>query len=68
MRVRWWLLFLLSGAVLIAVGIALLSGTAQALAVFVGVPVMGLALVRRLGDYDCRREPPVPPGAPGGGL
>ena len=66
MRVRWWLVFLLGGAVLVAVGITLLGGLGQALVVFLGIAVMAFALMRALGGYDPRREPPVPPGAPGG--
>jgi hypothetical protein len=65
MRVRWWLVFLLGGVVLVGVGITLLGGLAQAVAVFLGIAVMAFALMRALGDYDYRHEPPVPPGAPG---
>lgn len=66
MRVRWWLVFLLGGAVLVALGITLLAGVGQALVVFLGIAVMAFALMRALGDYDSRYEPPVPPGDPGG--
>ena len=50
--------------VLVAVGITLLGGLGQALAVFLGIAVMAFALMRAFGDHDVRREPPVPPGAP----
>jgi hypothetical protein len=66
MRVRRWLVFLLGGAVLVAVGITLLGGLGQALVVFLGIAVIAFTLIRALGDYDPRRDPPVPPGAPGG--
>ena len=66
MRVRWWLVFLLGGAVLVAVGITLLGGLGQALVLFLGIAVMAFALMRALGDYDARHELPVPPGDPGG--
>ena len=43
-----------------------LGGLGQALGVFLGIAVMAFALMRALGDYDARHEPPVPPGDPGG--
>ena len=41
MRVRWWLVFLVVGAVLIALGITLMGGLGQALVAFLGIAVMG---------------------------
>jgi hypothetical protein len=57
--------FILGCALLVLVGITLLGGLGQALVVFLGIAVTAFALVRALGDYDARREPPMPPGAPG---
>lgn len=63
MRIRWWLLFVFAGMVLAAVAFTLLSGTAQFLFFCLGVLVVALALFRRAGGQDYRRERPVPPGS-----
>ena len=65
MRVRWWLVFLFGGLLLGVVGLTLLSGTVQFVAVFLGVAFVVLALYRRAGGTDYSRERPVPPGSGG---
>jgi hypothetical protein len=65
MHVRWWLVFLLGGALLAVVGLTLLSGTLQFVVVFLGVAFVVLALYRRAGGTDYSRERPVPPGSGG---
>lgn len=63
-RTRWWPRFLLAGALLVVVGVALLSGVAQAAAGLLGVLIFLFAAVRGLDSDDYyRREPPVPPGS-----
>jgi hypothetical protein len=68
MRVRWWLVFLLGGVVLVVVGLTVLGGNAQFLVFCLGVLLVVFALFRRAGGQDYDREPPVPPGAPGSTL
>jgi hypothetical protein len=65
MRVRWWLVFLFGGLLLGVVGLTLLSGIVQFVAVFLGVAFVVLALYRRAGGTDYSRERPVPPGSGG---
>jgi hypothetical protein len=71
LRIRWWPRFLAAGVVLVVVGVTLLSGTAQAIVALLGtlIVVFGAAqgLAGKSWDQDRRREPPVPPGSPGGG-
>ena len=65
LRTRWWPRFLLSGVLLVVVGVTLLSGEAKAWVVGAGAAVIfviGLrSLSMTLADY--KREPPMPPGA-----
>jgi hypothetical protein len=65
MRVRWWLVVVLVGVLLVVVGLTVLGGNAQFLAFCLGVLFVVFALFRRAGGQDYHREPPVPPGAPG---
>ena len=66
LRTAWWPRFLVAGAVLMAVGGALLSGWAQALVALGGAVVFVFALVvgckGKSRDQDRMREPPMPPG------
>ena len=66
LRTAWWPRFLVAGAVLMAVGGALLSGWAQALVALGGAMVFVFALVvgwqGKSWDQDRMREPPMPPG------
>jgi Flp pilus assembly protein TadB len=64
--VRWWLVFVLSGVLLGVVGLTLLSGTVQFVAVALGVLFIAFALYRRAGGTDYHRERPNPPGTGGG--
>jgi hypothetical protein len=70
LRTRWWLRFLIAGVVLVIVGVTLLGGTAQAIVGLLGVLTFVFAaaqgLMGKSWDQDRRREPPVPPGSPGG--
>ena len=70
LRTRWWPRFLVVGVVLVVVGVALLSGTAQAIVALLGTLIFVIGAVQGLAgkswDQDRRREPPVPPGSPGG--
>jgi uncharacterized membrane protein HdeD (DUF308 family) len=60
-RTRRWPWFLLAGVVLAVGGATLLSGVAQAVAVFLGVAVCLFALVEGIDSDDYYRpEPPVP--------
>ena len=60
-RTRWWPWFLLAGVVLAVGGATLLSGVAQAVAVFLGVAVCLFALVEGIDSADYYRpEPPLP--------
>lgn len=63
-RTRRWPWFLLAGVLLAVGGFTLLSGVAQAVAVFLGVAVCLFALVEGIDSDDYYRpEPPVaPPG------
>jgi hypothetical protein len=69
-RTRWWPRFLAAGVVLVVVGVTLLSGTAQAIVALLGTLIFVFGAVQGLAgkswDQDRRREPPVPPGSPGG--
>ena len=57
---------MLVGALLVVVGVGLLGGAAQAVAIALGALAFVFALVRGLdSDGSYRREPPMPPGAPG---
>jgi hypothetical protein len=66
LRTAWWPRFLLAGAVLVVVGVTLLSGTAQALVTLGGAVVFvfaaTLGVLGKSWDQDRRREPPMPPG------
>jgi hypothetical protein len=66
LRTAWWPRFLVAGAVLMAVGGALLSGWAQALVALGGAMVFVFALLvgwqGKSWDQDRMREPPMPPG------
>ena len=66
LRVRWWLVVLLSGVVLGVVELTVLSGTVQFLAVCLGVLFIVFAIYRRAGGTDYNRERPIPPGSPRG--
>lgn len=63
MRVRWWLVFVITGVVAGVVGGMLLSGTAQFLVICLGILFVAFALYRRAGGTDYNRERPVPPGS-----
>jgi hypothetical protein len=65
MRIRWWLVFVLVGVLLVVVGLTVLGGNAQFLVFCLGVLLVLFALFRRTGGQDYDRQPPVPPGAPG---
>ena len=69
LRTAWWPRFLVVGLVLVVVGVTLLTGGAQALAALGGAVIFILAaavgLQGKSWERDSRREPPVPPGAPG---
>ena len=71
LRTRWWPRFLVAGVVLVVVGVTMLGGTAQAVVGLLGtlIFVFGAAqgLTGKSWDQDRRREPPLPPGSPGGG-
>ena len=66
LRTAWWPRFLVAGAVLMAVGGALLNGWAQALVALGGAMVFVFALLvgwqGKSWDRDRMREPPMPPG------
>jgi hypothetical protein len=66
LRTAWWPRFLVTGGVLVIVGVTLLSGMAQALAVLGGAVVAVFAvtvgLLGKSWDRDRMREPPMPPG------
>ena len=66
LRTAWWPRFLVAGVVLMVVGGALLSGTAQALVALGGavvfVFVAAVGLLGKSWDQDRMREPPMPPG------
>jgi hypothetical protein len=66
LRTAWWPRFLVTGVVLVIVGVTLLSGMAQALAVLggavVGVFAVTVGLLGKSWDRDRMREPPMPPG------
>ena len=70
LRTRWWPRFLVVGVVLVVVGVALLSGTAQGIVVLLGALTFVFAATQgfmgKSWDRDRRREGPVPPGSPGG--
>ena len=68
LRTLWWPRFLLVGVVLFIVAATLLTGTAAAWVGLSGVAVIVVAVFRAatMKPEDYRREPPVPPGAPGG--
>jgi len=70
LRTRWWPRFLVVGVVLVVVGVALLSGTAQAIVGLLGALTFVFAATQgfmgKSWDRDRRREGPVPPGSPGG--
>jgi hypothetical protein len=66
MRVDWWLVFVLGGVLLGVVGMLLLNGTVQFLAVCLGVLLVVFAVYRRAGGTDYHRERPVPPGSGSG--
>jgi hypothetical protein len=66
LRTAWWPRFLVAGAVLVVIGVTLLSGTAQALVTLGGAVVVifaaTLGLLGKSWDQDRRRDPPMPPG------
>jgi hypothetical protein len=69
LRTRWWPRCLLAGVLLVVVGATLLSGAAEAWVVFAGALVLlfvGFSLLSS-SPADYKREPPMPPGAPGAG-
>jgi hypothetical protein len=68
LRTRWWPRFLLAGTLTVVVG-ATLSGAAEAWVVLAGALVLlfvGFSLLS-MSAADYKREPPMPPGAPGAG-
>ena len=69
LRTAWWPRFVVAGVVLVVLGVTLLTGGAQALAALGGAVIFILAaavgLQGKSWERDSRREPPVPPGAPG---
>jgi len=69
LRTRWWPRFLLAGALLVVVGATLLSGVVQAWVVGSGALIIFISSfwLLSLSPDDYRREPPLPPGAPGAG-
>jgi hypothetical protein len=71
LRTRWWPRFLVTGVVLVVVGVTLLGGTAQAIVGLLGTLIFVFAAVQGLTgkswDQDRRHEPPLPPGSGGGG-
>jgi hypothetical protein len=69
LRTAWWPRFAVAGLVLVVVGAALLTGTAQGLVAVGGMVVFAFAaaagLVGKSWEQDRRREPLVPPGSGG---
>jgi hypothetical protein len=69
LRTRWWPRFLLAGVLLVVVGATLLSGAAEAWVVLAGALILlfvGFSSLS-MSPTDYKREPPIPPGAPGAG-
>jgi hypothetical protein len=65
LRTRWRHRFLLSGVLLVVVGVTLLSGGAKAWVVGAGAAIIFVIGLRSLSmtPADYRREPPMPSGA-----
>ena len=68
LRTRWWPRFLLVGVLLVIISATLLTGSAAAWAGISGIAIVAVGIFRAatMNPDDYRREPPVPPGAPGG--
>ena len=69
LRTRWWPRFLLTGVLVVVVGATLVSGAAAPWVIFGGAAIIFIVLFWLLSPSaaDYKREPPMPPGAPGAG-
>jgi hypothetical protein len=69
LRTRWWPKFLLTGVLVVVIGATLVSGGAAPWVIFAGAAISFISLFWSLSmsPADYRREPPMPPGAPGAG-
>jgi hypothetical protein len=68
LRTRWWPRFLLVGVLTVVVGATVVGGAAGIWVVGAGAAIIFVIAcwLLSLTPDEYRREPPVPPGAPGG--